>query len=551
VWACAWALLAPGLVMAQDRSLPPLVQGDLSPQAEQVYTARVAAGDLVSGVLELVRGGAIAFEVFGPDEVKVKSVHVDEPGRADVGFAAATSGDYRVRINRVHVADGEVTPSTYVLQTRTVPPSVRMRGSHVQPVVRYTSPRLVRLGNDVRAATPGALADFWREARAGNGVLIEPFDGRVDGAPAPPPWRAAADGYVLVTFLWLETFETHNVVVLASPWDVRPDDYFMSRLPGTDVWYKSVLLPLGSRLHYALSPNDRPDERAFTQQRDPLNPRTALGFDELPDASLLELEGAPDESSFRTTPASRGRVTQQRFVSTLLGGHRPVSIYTPPGHSTEGGPYPLLLLFDGVTYTSGFEAIGTLDTLISSGRIPPVVACFLTSPGTRATDIGVEAKPAFAEAMATELVPWLRATFAVTSDPTKVVIGGYSAGGVGAARIAFRYPGTFGNVLSQSGAFGWAFESSPVIREFRDGERQPLRFHLDVGLLDYAPLQAPAHELALAEGITVGNRHFRDVLMAKGYDVTYRETGGQHNSLHFRATLADGLMTLFARSPGR
>jgi hypothetical protein len=26
--------------------------------------------------------------------------------------------------------------------------------------------------------------------------------------------------------------------------------------------------------------------------------------------------------------------------------------------------------------------------------------------------------------------------------------------------------------------------------------------------------------------------------------VTYRETGGQHNNLHFRATLADALLTL-------
>jgi hypothetical protein len=44
--------------------------------------------------------------------------------------------------------------------------------------------------------------------------------------------------------------------------------------------------------------------------------------------------------------------------------------------------------------------------------------------------------------------------------------------------------------------------------------------------------------------LTVGNRHFRDVLIAKGYDVTYRETGGAHNNLHFRAMLADALLTL-------
>jgi enterochelin esterase family protein len=41
-----------------------------------------------------------------------------------------------------------------------------------------------------------------------------------------------------------------------------------------------------------------------------------------------------------------------------------------------------------------------------------------------------------------------------------------------------------------------------------------------------------------------GNRHLRDVLRAKGYDVTYREVGANHDWVHWRAMLADGLMTL-------
>ena len=51
----------------------------------------------------------------------------------------------------------------------------------------------------------------------------------------------------------------------------------------------------------------------------------------------------------------------------------------------------------------------------------------------------------------------------------------------------------------------------------------------------------PVHEMALDEGITTSNRHFRDVLVAKGYDVTYVETATAHEPLHWRATLADAL----------
>jgi enterochelin esterase family protein len=75
-----------------------------------------------------------------------------------------------------------------------------------------------------------------------------------------------------------------------------------------------------------------------------------------------------------------------------------------------------------------------------------------------------------------------------------------------------------------------------------------LRFYLETGL--YEPFQSaniplPRYEFALDENHTTANRHFRDVLVAKGYDVTYRETATAHEFLHWRATLADALIALF------
>jgi hypothetical protein len=67
-------------------------------------------------------------------------------------------------------------------------------------------------------------------------------------------------------------------------------------------------------------------------------------------------------------------------------------------------------------------------------------------------------------------------------------------------------------VLSQSGAFGsgMTFQTNPAILAYRDAARVPIRFYLDVGLFEGLPVQLSLNELPLVEGLTTGNRHFRD-----------------------------------------
>lgn len=342
-----------------------------------------------------------------------------------------------------------------------------------------------------------------------------------------------------MTFLWKEVYETHNVF-LDWPGDVpEPQAHYMSRLPKTNVWYKTVPVVHGSRFSYRLAPNDRGDYPHHTAQTDPLNPRLFTDGDRSNAyGSILELPGAPDESWYRRTPSVRGELSKRTFESEHLKGTRDVSVYTPPGQTASNGPYPLLILLDGPLYTGTGHAPNTLDNLIAEHRIRPTVVCFVSNGPSRNADLGngpdsrdLTARQTYAAAIATELVPWLRSSYAVSHNPKDVVIGGHSAGAGAAAFTALSYAAVFGNVLSQSVGAGrlvqMAMDAAPKL---------PVRFYLDVGLYE-------GGDEALRQ-----RRSARDLLRSKGYDVLYRETAGAHEGVHFRATLADGLVALLRPS---
>ena len=102
---------------------------------------------------------------------------------------------------------------------------------------------------------------------------------------------------------------------------------------------------------------------------------------------------------------------------------------------------------------------------------------------------------------------------------------------------------TFGLLLVQSGSFWWEPTGVPyaepnwVAQEFLRRPTLPLRFFLEAGLFEV--------DLAGRGGnIIETTRHLRDVLVAKGYAVHYQEFAGDHESVNWRGTLADGLVAL-------
>ncbi|MEO8451549.1 MAG: alpha/beta hydrolase-fold protein [Gemmatimonadota bacterium] len=410
------------------------------------------------------------------------------------------------------------------------------------------SSRLATLARAVLQHDPAAVERFWGAVWKEGSPIIEKIPGD--------------QSKVLVTFLYRGDSTTKNVAIFQGPRvSTNLADNPFTLLAGTNVWYRSYAVRRDARFTYLvganvdLSPQDPSDTRELFRRLqvfgpDRLNPkRNPTPGDPLPkrlppfyDHSAVELPGAPPQPYVaRRAGTPAGTVENLTLTSTLLKNERDVAVYTPPGYRPDAGPYDLLIVFDGEWYLTLVPTPTILDNMIAARKIPPVVAVFVNNPGT-SRSAELHCSLPFADFLTTELVPWVKQRYAVTDDPARTTLAGSSAGGLASTCAALAHPERFGNVLSQSGAYWWrpmtpGEEPEWVTRKVRSSPRLPIRFYMDIGLLE---------DVSVLDGQTMlsVNHHLRDALREKGYDVHYAEFNGGHEYLSWQGTLSDGLIAL-------
>ena len=273
---------------------------------------------------------------------------------------------------------------------------------------------------------------------------------------------------------------------------------------------------------------------------------------------LIVFNGSHRALSLRKTPEVRSpspsATTSGALEAHVLydsSYHRPrrVWIYTPPGYDARRAePYPLILAFDGDEYRDTMPLPRILDSLVTARRAPAFVAVLVDDSAgpARIADLGNAPRmPAF---LAKQLLPFVRRGWHVTTDPHRVIVTGSSAGGLGAAYVAFTHPDLFGNVWSQSGAFWRGADASNdapyewLTQQVKTSPKKDVRFFLDVGELEDHPTLGGS-----GPNFRDANRRLRDALEAKGYAVTYTEVpGGNHAERWWRERLAVGIVALSA-----
>jgi enterochelin esterase family protein len=492
------------------------------------------------------RGQALIVKTYDPLGQSFRGAELG-PADGKLNLVAEGPGTYRVEV----AAKDKRASGTYTIALQKVV-ALAARLAPAEPVV--TSRRIQALRASVERGQQESVNAFWEEVKKAGAPLVEPIAGDREN--------------MAVTFVWKGTPYTHNVLVLWLPYvGVAPDEFLMTRLAETDVWYKTIKVDRKMRLAYTLAPNaarlhplslgfdaDAITMTAAAARPDPLNPRRYRLDPESADGpeyrgnSVLEMPGAPLQPWVARRPGvPAGRVERHRFKSAGLDNEREIAVYLPPQYSPHADPYPLLVLFDEDAYLSLVPTPVILDNLISEGRIPALAALLVgNAPGAR--DRELVCSPEFTRALVTELLPWAHGQYNFTSDPRLTVVAGSSAGGLAAACSGLWHPEVFGNVLAQSGAFhrtppsgGNAADSSSepnwVARQFISSPRKPLRFYLDAGSAEF-------NATGGADSILFCTRTLRDVLRAKGYEVHFQEFAGGHDYLGWRGTLADGLIAL-------
>jgi enterochelin esterase family protein len=223
-------------------------------------------------------------------------------------------------------------------------------------------------------------------------------------------------------------------------------------------------------------------------------------------------------------------ISVHKVASRLLGGERKVQIYLPPGYAeAPRARFPVLYLQDGTDYINRAHAAQIANQVIAEKRAAPFIVVFV-DPADRTKEYW--ASDAFADFMATELVPWVDAHFRTRPVRDARALLGASLGSTISYWTALRHPDKFARVGGQSSAF-WIDDErvvSALSRLEPARAERPFRFYLDAGSLE------PPHEVS---------RRVRVMLRAKGYPVTYREFEAGHNWTAWRDNLAEALVALW------
>lgn len=374
------------------------------------------------------------------------------------------------------------------------------------------------------------------------------------------------EGKYLVTFLWRGA--AHSVLLFVNRLTDEKNlaDSYMRRLPGTDTWYLTYRMDGDWRASYCFLPAPTAAQAPWLQGSqvrlrqaldgglpDPGNPVTCTnrrGFVQsvvsLPlapawplgewpvfsdDAGAGRFDGGGLGAGRGDADAGRLDVGRLDAIVDLEALGRQIWVYTP-ALIDRAQSWPVLLVLDGEVWLKRHHLHLALTQLMQAGLIAPAYIVFIDSGGTeqRWQELG-DSESDFGGYLSGQLLNWLKAHYAISSNLADRVVIGQSLGALTVLRTLVAYPQLIGAGISQSASL-W---QDVLFNELNalDATQTPLagtRAWIEVGSQEWilAPLQPKAVCQLREAGMQVK-------------DMVYN---GGHDYACWRINLASALMHL-------
>ena len=246
------------------------------------------------------------------------------------------------------------------------------------------------------------------------------------------------------------------------------------------------------------------------------------------------------------------------FPSRLLGNHRDVQVYLPPGYARSRMRYPVLYMhdgqnvFDAATSFAGveWEVDGAAERLVAAKEIAPLIVVAVDNAGAdriheytpsrgRYEIYGVGGRSRalaarYGRFLYEELKPFIDMHYRTRPEPDGTGMGGSSLGGLVTLALALRNPGRWQRLAVMSPSVWW--DECVLYRMVESLRRKPpLKIWLDTGT---------------AEEGWERCRGLRDRLLDKGWrlgdDLVYHEAeGGEHTEAAWAMRMEGVLRFLF------
>ncbi|MDU8924078.1 alpha/beta hydrolase-fold protein [Pasteurellaceae bacterium LIM206] len=501
----------------------------------------VEEGDFIQGEFSAEANNGLDLSVDFPDHSQ-RLLARNVQGKRLFMLVAESSGT--LRFNVTDSMNSTASKNYRLHIERQIP-----RAEQVALPPDYLSPTIRRLAEQLASVDESQhtklLNEFWQKVARQGTPLIENS-------------RTAQQN--LVTFLWRGA--QHNVILWGGP---TADHTHLQRLLNTDIWFATFDIPNDTLLSYGFAP-DVPtlplpaakQRRTLlaTLQTDPFNlhsypnvtqDKSAVKIlDRFNRRATLRLAAAPKSDDLQTQDVAHGKLQSTNFHSDLLYNSRRIIIYTPVNFTTATAvsmDWNLLFFFDAADYLEQIPTPTILDNMQASGKLTPTIAVFIDSPSYQTRADELPPNPRFAQMLAEELYPWVTQRLGINPSAKRTALIGSSYGGLAATYVASRYPHLFGNVLAMSGSFWWKSPAAPseqnnyVAHYFATHAKLPLKFFISAGRYE---------TLGNEQSILANSRQLKDVLIAKGYEVTYREYSSGHDYFAWQTILSDSLYSLLS-----